>query len=536
MMLIPDLVELWGAAFWRASLQGGLAVLAVWTVCRLAPSIPARFRCWLWRLAMLKFLVALAWAAPIELPLLPDETPVASSGNQFAADAAIPPMMAAAETAQAPAASLSQGAILFVAWIAIVGWGLARLAVAYRHAILLRARSVRSEDQPLLAELARLSRSAGLSQPPELRVVEGTGSPLIVGIWRPVLVLPKATLSSLDAAERTLVLGHELAHAARRDLAWSALAAACRILFWFHPLVWLSERRLALAQEIAADEFAMTLQRQPADRYAATLVSIVEKLGSAPGIPAWSAGTAGPHQSLQQRLFAMRYVKPVSAPLGILYAAALGVAVLLGGLPWRIVAAETPAASQPAPSTKSGSARGRFVSFVDGTLTIEANDGSLFANQVPASAKGLKWGAGKYEPADPIAFLKGAAAGTYCRIIVDKDTVTVYLDARKDQTIGTVVAFKDGRLLMLGKSLGVSYVKKYGNQVHFNRFRDDTPAYESVDGGAYQRIGTANKVLSTAREGAFVTVHGEGDDNITAIYIGVPKDHSPTRPATGTPR
>jgi len=78
-------------------------------------------------------------------------------------------------------------------------------------------------------------------------------------------------------------------------------------------------------------------------------------------------------------------------------------------------------------------------------------------------------------------------------------------------------------LLMLGKDLGEKFTKKYGNNLHFNKFRNDVPAYESVDGGEYKLIGTANKVLSDVKEGSVLTVHGEGDDNITLVQIGVPK-------------
>ena len=57
----------------------------------------------------------------------------------------------------------------------------------------------------------------------------------------------------------------------------------------------------------------------------------------------------------------------------------------------------------------------------------------------------------------------------------------------------------------------------------YNRFRDDVPVYESVDGGEFKLIGTANKVLAEIKEGTVLNVHGEGDDNITRIEIGTPK-------------
>ena len=45
------LLDAWATAMWRACWQGGLVVLGVWSICRLIPSMPARFQCWLWRLS-----------------------------------------------------------------------------------------------------------------------------------------------------------------------------------------------------------------------------------------------------------------------------------------------------------------------------------------------------------------------------------------------------------------------------------------------------------------------------------------------------
>jgi hypothetical protein len=59
----------------RASLQGALAVAAVWIVCRLFPRLPASLRCGLWWLACAKLVFGLGWslagAAPVRLAVLP---------------------------------------------------------------------------------------------------------------------------------------------------------------------------------------------------------------------------------------------------------------------------------------------------------------------------------------------------------------------------------------------------------------------------------------------------------------------------------
>jgi hypothetical protein len=46
------LLDAWATTMWRACWQGGLVVLGVWSICRLIPSIQARYQCWLWRLVV----------------------------------------------------------------------------------------------------------------------------------------------------------------------------------------------------------------------------------------------------------------------------------------------------------------------------------------------------------------------------------------------------------------------------------------------------------------------------------------------------
>jgi hypothetical protein len=76
----PSFADAWLAAMGRACWQGGLALALAWAVCRAFPKLPAAARCWVWRLAYLKVLVALLWAAPVELPLLrPPEAPSTTS-------------------------------------------------------------------------------------------------------------------------------------------------------------------------------------------------------------------------------------------------------------------------------------------------------------------------------------------------------------------------------------------------------------------------------------------------------------------------
>ncbi len=631
MIVLANMLDVWDAAMWRASCQGGLAVIAVWIVCWLVPSIPSRFQCWLWRLALLKFLVAMVWTTPIELPLLPAPQLVARAPSE-------PLLASVAATAgvlfddHKPSQSIQPLLILFVVWVVVVLWQMARILTACRHARRLRNDCRACINGQLLDPLRRFSKLVGLTPPPPVLEIDGSGSPLLVGILRPAIVLPTDTLSRLDAAEQELVIAHELAHVGRRDLLCSLVAAIIRAVFFFHPLVWFGERRLGLIQEVAADELAIALQKQNPVRYASLLVSIVSKLGPARTVPAMSAGAVGAHSSLKQRLSAMRLMKPVSARIVLAYGLVLGLIAVLGLVPWTVVEETAYAADQAAPKettlrgkfvsfkdgvlkvkvqddrsdvmkesewkvadetkivshirgiAKEGTARdafklwepeaviavklkddkvvfveigikqptdkvpdrrpdaapakvvekvdqktkterGKFVSFKDGTLTIKANSGDLLANKIPENTKTLIWNnsEGKYTPAETAAVLSQAKVGTWFMVGVANENVTIRVGARKGTTTGTFVSYKNDRLLMLGKDLGESYTKKYGNNLHFNKFSDEVTVYESIDGGDYKLIGSAKETLPNVKEGTIITVHGEGDDNITLIQIGVPK-------------
>jgi hypothetical protein len=64
------MLDAWAEVVWEACWQGSLVVLAVWFICRVMPSMPARCRFWLWRLDILKFTVVPVLPKLVDLPFL----------------------------------------------------------------------------------------------------------------------------------------------------------------------------------------------------------------------------------------------------------------------------------------------------------------------------------------------------------------------------------------------------------------------------------------------------------------------------------
>jgi uncharacterized protein (TIGR03067 family) len=343
-MMEPSVLDAWAAAMWKACWQGSIVVLAIWLICRIMPSMPARCRCWLWRLAILKFMVVLLLPALVNLPLLPARStpgPIPDVALQIAKQQA-----QASPTDQAGVLSslktnlLSLRAILALLWILGVGWSSARLLVAWRRARQLRKQSGIIDNTPLIEQLAIQARLYGLRGSPALLEAEGNGSPMLIGILRPAIVVPGGTARKLNRPEFVMVLGHELAHIRRGDLLWNIVAACVRTVFFFHPLVWLSQRQLNLAQEVAADELTILRQHHDPASYGTLLVSVISRLGPSRLIPTMSMGTAGSVQSLTRRLVAMTSIGRASRGVIVASAFLLAATALLGIVPWQLVAAE----------------------------------------------------------------------------------------------------------------------------------------------------------------------------------------------------
>ncbi|HEY6346388.1 MAG TPA: M56 family metallopeptidase [Bryobacteraceae bacterium] len=96
--------------------------------------------------------------------------------------------------------------------------------------------------------------------------------PVTIGWIRPAILLPPEW-REWDRFKLNAVLAHEGAHVRRRDGLIAAIARINRCIFWFHPLAWWLERRLALLAELACDEASVVATGDP-KQYASLLLEM----------------------------------------------------------------------------------------------------------------------------------------------------------------------------------------------------------------------------------------------------------------------
>ena len=215
------------------------------------------------------------------------QLPTASSnverfvGRESFADFAHSPAFDASESPQATENHSSRTA-LQTAWVLIASTWAVTVLLGFAR-LLVQARKVRQLRQKLPAvsapvfheRLARLVRKTGICRPVELLESDHVSGAFTAGIARPFIVVPTdeegitRTRGSRSAAagddrEDSLLrldalLAHELAHIVHRDALWNLLIQMTLRLLPCQPLNRIVSRRIHIAMDFAADEYAMKI-------------------------------------------------------------------------------------------------------------------------------------------------------------------------------------------------------------------------------------------------------------------------------------
>jgi uncharacterized protein (TIGR03435 family) len=134
----------------------------------------------------------------------------------------------------------AHGAYRQFSWADVAAWVYAMVALAF----LLRLITGMFLVRRLMASGKRVD---GFCESAHITV------PFTLGWLRPKILLP-VEWREWSSDKLAAVLTHEEAHVRRHDGLVGLLAGVNRCLFWFHPLAWVLERRLALLAEQACDE------------------------------------------------------------------------------------------------------------------------------------------------------------------------------------------------------------------------------------------------------------------------------------------
>ena len=358
---------------WQSSLCAGGAGLIALALRRNSADI----RFWLWFAASLKFLVPFSVLAAISayalMPVVPPLTAPAAAlveplAKPFSGPAmlkvgaalAASPAPSARHLIQARAMTRIQPAILAPvalpqrSWLPsfrldlestlLALWAAGFLMLAFRW--LARWLKVRA----LLADAVEVQTGS----PVTVKLSASRLEPGLVGIFDPVILLPRGIDRQLSKAELKAVLAHELCHWRRHDNLLAAIHMLVEALFWFFPLVWWLGARLNAERERACDESVLADGNDP-QMYAEGILKVCRAYLQSP--LACVAGISG--SVLKERIATImenRLVLQLNAArklvLSAFAAAALALPLALGLIAAPVTRTEAKPAPLPAGNTQ----------------------------------------------------------------------------------------------------------------------------------------------------------------------------------------
>ncbi|MBC3916095.1 M56 family metallopeptidase [Undibacterium sp. CY18W] len=113
------------------------------------------------------------------------------------------------------------------------------------------------------ARIDQLSRQFQIQGKVVLRVVDDLSTPLAVGIFRPMILLPGAMLTGMPVDLLEMLVAHEMAHIKRHDYLLNLVQATIEMLLFYHPAVWWISRQIRHDREEIADDLAARVTGEP---------------------------------------------------------------------------------------------------------------------------------------------------------------------------------------------------------------------------------------------------------------------------------
>jgi uncharacterized protein (TIGR03435 family) len=159
------------------------------------------------------------------------------------------------------------------AWMAGVLVFCLRLLAGWMIAERLRIRQVWPAPPQWQQVFDGLRARLGVWRPVRLLVSGLAQVPSVVGLLRPVVLVPVGALTGLPAEQIEALLLHELAHIRRYDHLANALQSLVEALLFYHPAIWWVSGHMRFERELCCDDAAVAITGN-AQSYARALIEV----------------------------------------------------------------------------------------------------------------------------------------------------------------------------------------------------------------------------------------------------------------------
>ena len=143
----------------------------------------------------------------------------------------------------------------------------------------LRRSSRPLEDGEVVRRCRALADRLGIVRRVGVAICDQIAAPILIGVLRPMILLPPAALNGWSVEQVEMALLHELAHIRRHDNLVTLLQRLAESLLFFHPVTWWLSAWISLERELCCDRLVVDHTGRPHD-YARMLAALA---GAGPG-------------------------------------------------------------------------------------------------------------------------------------------------------------------------------------------------------------------------------------------------------------
>ncbi|MBF0528469.1 MAG: BlaR1 family beta-lactam sensor/signal transducer [Deltaproteobacteria bacterium] len=174
-----------------------------------------------------------------------------------------------------------------------------------------KSRKVNDEGAIRLLEECKIA--VNINSHPTLIESRLIRSPMVVGAFRPYIILPTGIIDNLKKSELRFILLHELAHLKRRDLYINWITSFLQILHWFNPFIWYAFYQMRQDRESACDAYVLSILKPDEYKsYGAAIISFLERY-SYSAYDYTIAGLASGRTNIKKRMAMIASYKNVTA-------------------------------------------------------------------------------------------------------------------------------------------------------------------------------------------------------------------------------
>jgi len=239
--------------------QSSLVAIAAWGLTQYLSKNSARLRYGIWLAASIKFLIPFSLLAMLGARLKPESM----SEGVWALTAIGQNEITAVLVSPARVAFPAEGS--GATWVGLLG------IVWICGFVVLIARWYGRWAR--IRQIVRSATPIAIAVPIPVVTSTALREPGVVGILRPILLLPEGIDSRLTAQQLQAILKHELCHVGRHDNLTAAIHMVVEALYWFFPPVWWIGARMLDERERACDE-AVVRSGSDARVYAEGILSV----------------------------------------------------------------------------------------------------------------------------------------------------------------------------------------------------------------------------------------------------------------------